>query len=399
MSTAQKNEPERGTSVAAGAGEAAEAARHDVGQSVQVVGVLSLVTRFGRFLASAVKALLTLLGRTTVRVYAFCENWLLDGKKAAHGLAVTRMMFGVVGIGLLATNWRTRLYTFGPGSMWNGEYVASDSDFPRIWAFSLFHKLSIHGGWYTFFYLLLGVLAVLIMLGYRFKLVLPFYFLGWVSFIEANDMLGDQGDNMYRIALLLLFFADPCRVWCLDARRRRTLAALPTGTGKGRRGPWPLRVWRGEPIFESKPEIGALFNNLALIALTAQVCFVYASGALYKAGGKPWQEGWAVYDPLHTVQFGTWPELSTLATAFGITVALASWGSIIIQFCFPAMLLTHPTRVIALIGIMGFHLGIAVLMGLPWFSLAMIAIDFIFVTEKSWTAAAAHTRRLWTKAA
>ncbi|MGO3140930.1 MAG: HTTM domain-containing protein, partial [Galactobacter sp.] len=139
MSTAQKNEPERGTSVAAGAGEAAEAARHDVGQSVQVVGVLSLVTRFGRFLASAVKALLTLLGRTTVRVYAFCENWLLDGKKAAHGLAVTRMMFGVVGIGLLATNWRTRLYTFGPGSMWNGEYVASDSDFPRIWAFSLFH--------------------------------------------------------------------------------------------------------------------------------------------------------------------------------------------------------------------------------------------------------------------
>jgi hypothetical protein len=55
--------------------------------------------------------------------------------------------------------------------------------------------------------------------------------------------------------------------------------------------------------------------------------------------------------------------------------------------------------VIALIGIMGFHLGIALLMGLPWFSLAMIAIDFVFVTERSWTTAAAYTRRLWAKAA
>jgi hypothetical protein len=370
-----------------------------IAKDVQVVGVAAVLTRLGRFLWGAIKALIALLGRTIGRVYVFCENWLLDGKKAAHGLAVTRMMFGVVGIGLLATNWRTRLYAFGPGSMWNGEYIASDSEFPRIWLFSLFHKLSIHGGWYTFFYLMLGVLAVLIMLGYRFKLVLPFYFVGWVSFIEANDMLGDQGDNMYRIALLLLFFADPCRVWSLDARRRRKAEAMPDGRGKGHRGPWPLRVWRGEPLLESKPEISSLFNNLALIALTAQVCFVYASGALYKAGGKPWQEGWAVYDPLHTVQFGTWPELSTLATTFGITVAAASWGSIIIQFCFPMMLLTHPTRVIALIGIMGFHLGIALLMGLPWFSLAMIAIDFVFVTERSWTTAAAYTRRLWAKAA
>lgn len=368
----------------------------DAAQPVRVVGLLALAARCARFLGRAVAALWAAFLSTVARVYAFCENWLLDGKKAAHGLAVTRMMFGVVGIGMLATNWRTRLYAFGPGSMWNGEYVASDSEFPDIWLFSLFRHLSVNAGLYTFFYLLLGVLAVLIMIGYRFKLVLPIYFIGWVSFIEAQDALGDQGDNMYRIALLLLFFADPCRVWAVDARRRASAVARTTG---GRRDSWFVRVLRGEPLFARRPEVGSLFNNLALVALTAQVCFVYASGALYKAGGKPWQEGWAVYDPLHTVQFGTWPELSDLATTFGPLVAAASWGSIIIQFSFPLMLLTHPTRVIALIGIMGFHLGIAVLMGLPWFSLAMIAIDFVFVTEKTWANVAARTRTLWAKAA
>src|SRR5699024_11416574 len=52
--------------------------------------------------------------------------------------------------------------------------------------------------------------------------------------------------------------------------------------------------------------------------------------------------------------------------------------------CFPMMLLRRPTRIIALFGIGSFHVGIAVLMGLPWFSLAMIAIDAIFIRAATW---------------
>jgi hypothetical protein len=33
---------------------------------------------------------------------------------------------------------------------------------------------------------------------------------------------------------------------------------------------------------------------------------------------------------------------------------------------------------------MSFHIGIGVLMGLPWFSLAMIGIDFIFIRDRTW---------------
>ena len=38
---------------------------------------------------------------------------------------------------------------------------------------------------------------------------------------------------------------------------------------------------------------------------------------------------------------------------------------------------------IALVGILSFHLGIALLMGLPWFSLTMIAVDAIFIKDRS----------------
>nr|WP_231880234.1 HTTM domain-containing protein [Microbacterium sp. H83] len=310
------------------------------------------------------------------RISAFVGDWLFAGKKALYGLAVTRILFGVTALGLLAANFGTRLYTFGSGSAWNGELAEPVSDFPAIWVFSAFHAAMGNDVAYTALYLLLAVLAVLFVLGWRFRIVLPIFFCLWVGFVEANDMVGDQGDNMFRIALLLLFFADPAARWSLDAKRRAA------------RGDWFAPG--------SQPALlGTVFHNLALVALTAQVCFVYASGALFKAGGSPWEEGYAVYNPLQTARFGTWLVLSDLVTAWGPMVTVASWGSIILQVAFPLMLLTRPTRLIGLLGILSFHIGIAVLMGLPWFSLTMIAIDSIFIRDRTWSRLSAGTKRRW----
>lgn len=323
------------------------------------------VARFGRFLGSVIAAAWTsaMIGLGTA--VEFCERWLFDGKKALYGLAVTRILFGCAMLGLLLANFGTRLYTFGSGSAWNGELQSPVSDFPKIWLFSLFNRVAGNDAWFTVCYMLLIVLAVLFILGWRFRIVLPLFFIGWVSFIEMNDMVGDQSDNMQRIALILLFFADPAARWSLDARRRR------------RKGEWFAAG--GSPA-----QLGTVLHNLALVALVAQVCFVYVSGGLYKAGGAPWSGGWAVYDPLSTMRFGNWPVLSEMLTAWGPAVAIASWGSILLQVGFPLMLLTRPTRLVGLAGILGFHIAIGVAMGLPWFSLTMIAIDAIFIRDRSW---------------
>lgn len=71
-------------------------------------------------------------------------------------------------------------------------------------------------------------------------------------------------------------------------------------------------------------------------------------------------------------------------TAWAPVATTLAWGSIILQLAFPFMLLRRPTRIFALVGILGFHIGIGVLMGLPWFSLTMIAVDAIFIRDATW---------------
>lgn len=321
----------------------------------------------GGTIASGTNDMLAAAGKGVARLWRFVEAWLLDSKKSRYGLAITRILFGVMAIGLLASNFGTRLYAFGSGSLWNSEGIEAKSDFPKMWLFAWFHNVMANDAAYTALYILLFALAVAFTLGWHTRIVHPLFLILWVSFIEANDMLGDQGDNMFRIALFFMLFAQPAGRLSLDSRRKRI---------QGQRED-PTNAWT---------QAGTLMHNLVLVILTAQVTFVYVSGALYKAGGSPWSGGYAVYNPLMTDRFGTWPALSELVTTWGPMVAMASWGSIIVQLAFPFLLLTRPTRIFGLVAILGFHIAIAVLMGLPWFSLAMIAIDSIFIRDRTWKA-------------
>lgn len=340
------------------------------------------VVHFVRLIVGQVTTLISGLLR---RGLTFVEDWLVDAKRARYGLAVTRILLALTGIGLLASNFGTRLYTFGSGSAWNGEAATPVSDFPQIWIFSLFHRVALQDTAFTLAYLALFVLAVLFLLGWHTKIILPIYFVGWVSFIEMNDAVGDQGDNMYRIVLMCLLFADTAGRWSLDARRR---AATDRQTG-----PWLLRKWRGEAILPAW--LTNLSHNLVLVVVTCHVCFVYASGALYKAGGLAWQSGFAIYNPLHTARFGPWPEISDLLGTWAPLVTIVSWSSIMLQMSFPMMLLKRFTRVIALVGILSFHVGIAIMMGLPWFSLSMIAIDSIFIRDVTWKHVVSSLKNAW----
>ncbi|WP_262774196.1 HTTM domain-containing protein [Brevibacterium permense] len=312
-------------------------------------------------------------------------NWLeemLTGRyHATYGLAVTRILIGFTGLGLILTNFNARHYTFGVGSAWNGEIAEPKSDFPTIWLFSLFHRAVTTPPLFTAMMIGLALLAIVIILGWRTRIILPIYLVLWVSFIELNDGAGDQGDNAYRMFMIAMLFADTTRRWSLDARRRARNPEFPDNDGG---------QWRWALI---------MANNLAIVVLAFQVCAIYMSGGLYKAGGEAWQHGFAVYNPLHTQQFGTWPVLSDLMTAWGPMVVAISWGSILFQCAFPFMLFNRYTRIIALLGILSFHLGIALLMGLPWFSLTMIAVDAIFIRDRSFAKVSAYLRHWWTSSA
>lgn len=65
-------------------------------------------------------------------------------------------------------------------------------------------------------------------------------------------------------------------------------------------------------------------------------------------------------------------------------MVVVTWTSLMFQIAFPFLLFNRYTKIIALLGILAFHIGIGVLMGLPWFSLTMIAVDAIFIRDRSY---------------
>ncbi|WP_260855881.1 HTTM domain-containing protein [Curtobacterium sp. 9128] len=340
-------------------------------------------TRLGRMLKDLVCAgragALTLLRRGA----GFSEDWLLGKKRALYGLAVFRILIGVMGMGILAANWSTRLYAYGAGSAWTGQHLYPGSDFPKIWLFGWFNFVGPNDVGFTLSYIGLFVVAFLVAIGWRTKFVLPVYLVFYVSFIEMNDLLSDQSDNLLRMVMIYMLFADTSARLSLDARRHaKSHDSL-------RRFDQRSRMVR---------PYSAMFHNMAIVVTTMHVGFVYMSGALYKAQGGTWGAGTAVYGPLMVDRFSTWPEIAKLITAWGPMVAAFSWGTIILQMMFLPMLLNRITRIVVLIGIMSFHLGIGVLMGLPFFSMAMIAVDAIFVRDHTWRAMGRGLGRAWRNA-
>ncbi|OII33203.1 hypothetical protein BIU98_07200 [Curtobacterium sp. MMLR14_010] len=314
----------------------------------------------------------------------FTEDWLLGKQRALYGLAVFRILIGVMGMGILAANWSTRLYAYGAGSAWTGQHLYPGSDFAKTWLFGWFRFVGPNDLGFSLSYIGLFVVAFLVAIGWRTKFVLPVYLVFYVSFIEMNDLLSDQSDNLLRMVMIYMLFANTSARLSLDARRHtKSHDSL-------RRFERRSRITR---------PYSALFHNLAIVVTTMHVGFVYMSGALYKAQGGTWGAGTAVYGPLMVDRFSTWPEIAKVITTWGPMVAAFSWGTIILQMMFLPMLLNRITRIIVLIGIMSFHVGIGVLMGLPFFSMAMIAVDAIFVRDHTWRAMGRGLKRAWDDAA
>lgn len=303
---------------------------------------------------------------TVIRQVRAIEGWLLDTRRASYGVAALRIVVGLTGLGFLCANWSNRHYLWGDASSWL-DPMRSNGGFG--WPFTVFES-GVSPGQLTVKLLVVAALLVLMTLGWRTRIVIPLVLILWVSLIEANPVYGDQSDNLSRILLVYLCFADSSGRWSLDARRRRD---------KGR----------------ANTSVGTLLHNLAVVAVAAQVCIIYVASGLYKAQGVLWQDGTAVYYPLQVGQYRPWPGLNDLMTSSSLGVLAATYFSVLIQIFFPIMLLRRSTRVFALLGTGAMHLSIAVLMGLPFFSLFIFAGDLVFIRDRSYARASSFVRSRW----
>jgi hypothetical protein len=125
--------------------------------------------------------------------------------------------------------------------------------------------------------------------------------------------------------------------------------------------------------------IGNIVHNAGLFVIMAEACLIYATAGWYKIQGSRWQDGTAVYYPLHLDYFSPWPALADLLSSSGTMVMLVTYGTVIVQVAFPFTLFNRRVKNVLLAAMMFEHAVIAVVLGLPFFSLAMIAADAVFL--------------------
>ncbi|MEV6163574.1 HTTM domain-containing protein [Streptomyces sp. NPDC052052] len=125
--------------------------------------------------------------------------------------------------------------------------------------------------------------------------------------------------------------------------------------------------------------IANLAHNATLVVIMAEVCLIYATAGWYKIQGSRWQDGTALYYALRLDYFMPWPGLSDILASSGIMVMLLTYGTVIVQVAFPFTLFNRRVKNTLLVLMMCEHAGIAVVLGLPFFSMAMIAADSVFL--------------------
>ncbi|MGG7464755.1 HTTM domain-containing protein [Plantibacter sp. YIM 135347] len=304
-------------------------------------------------------------------------DWGLRAKHATYSFAVFRIIYGLVVLMVLVTNAADRHYIWGVGSQWL-DLELGVNPYPAIFGF-LFPKDNQF--LFDLSYGVLAVLAILFTVGWRTRFVTPFLLLFWVSLSTNSNLVNNGGDTVMRITLLFAVFADLSQRFSVDDWLRKRRAERGLAPARSIRVPW-WPSWAG-----------TLLHNTALVLCGYQIALVYVRSATLKLQGPEWVNGTASYYSVILDNFRPFPMLSDLTFQLSFAVYVATFVALYTQLLFPVLLLWRPSRIFALIAISGMHLGIAILLGLWPFSLAMIALDFLFVRDSTWVAAFGWGRR------
>ncbi|MFG1805471.1 HTTM domain-containing protein [Streptomyces sp. NPDC049040] len=122
-----------------------------------------------------------------------------------------------------------------------------------------------------------------------------------------------------------------------------------------------------------------VIHNGAMLVIVVEVCLIYSTAGWYKIQGSRWEDGTALYYPLHLDDFTPWPGLSHALAGNSLMVMLITYGTVMVQVAFPFTLFNRRVKNVLLAAMMLEHASIAVVLGLPFFSLAMIAADAVFL--------------------
>jgi HTTM domain len=178
-------------------------------------------------------------------------------------------------------------------------------------------------------------------LGFHARL---FAFLAWglhLSFVTSGFASFYGVDRLANTFLFYLFVFPSGRAWTFESR------------------PSPFRHEKTIPVG-------------CLRLMQAHLCVIYLAAGVFKASGRQWWNGEAIWQAVSQPAFRTF-DLSALAWHPWIPM-LAGWSTLVVEIGYAVFMWPSRTRKAWGIAAIGLHLGVALFMGLVFFSGVMILL-------------------------
>ncbi|WP_436772003.1 HTTM domain-containing protein [Yinghuangia sp. YIM S09857] len=336
------------------------------------------------------EGLLALLGRITGR------------PRGLYQAALLRIGFGSVFLASLLREFLNRREIWGDQSPWSPDMarrLLSGIDGVSILL------VRDERWWFELMFAVAVLATTLFVLGWHTRAMSVLFCVMVVSFNSRSLLMTDSGDTVLLLMSFYLMFTACGRVWSLDARReRRTGQSRSPGPGHewgvfvalfavvaaGLLLPWWASVlgavvvlagmWRLPLELEQvRAALVAAMHHCALFVIAAQVCVVYAAAGLYKVQGKTWQDGTAMHYALNLEYFQPFPGLSGIVDGGELWGTALAYLTVFTQVGFAFLVFAKRAKYTVIAIMVGMHLGIAVLLGLPAFSAAMALGDLVFL--------------------
>nr|WP_240969307.1 HTTM domain-containing protein [Streptomyces sp. HNM0575] len=342
---------------------------------------------------------------------------------APYQTAVVRIGFAFTWLCFLLREFPNRHELYGPDGPWSWKLAERLTESNHAFTVLMW---SDGAAWFEFVYALAVVASVSVILGWRTRTASVIYMVGVLGLQNRSVFMGDGGDNVIHLMAMYVILTRCAEVWSLDARRRRRRARAaedamaegrPPSAARDTTGAvlwcvfgvimlvstvggalsvgWGVFFWvlwasqavwwaaeRYMPDSEARTVcdmVANLVHNGALLVIVVEVCLIYSTAGWYKIQGSRWQDGTAVYYPMNLDYFSPWPELSSFLASSGLLILMATYITVMVQVAFPFTLFNRRVKNVLLAAMIAEHMSIAVLLGLPFFSMAMIAADAVFL--------------------
>ncbi|MFG2195604.1 HTTM domain-containing protein [Streptomyces sp. NPDC048639] len=308
-----------------------------------------------------------------------------------YAAAVLRIGYGLLYFAFLLREFGHRDEIWGPGSPWTPELATQLFDQTGWFSFL---TLSDSRAYFEFCYASALVISALFALGWRTRAVSVLFAAVVACFHARAIYMADGGDNLMLLMAVYLCFTACGRRWSLDARRARL--GVPSESA--------VQLPSRSSATEIRSQLGSArrilvttLHNCGMFVIAVQVCLLYASTGLYKVQGETWANGTALHYVLNLDLFRPWPALSHMADGYPMMLVAVGYLTVLLQVAFPFTQFgrfKYPVLAVLL----GMHIGIAILLGLPLFSGAMIVADAVFLPDRFYTFLARTCRRAFQRA-